>query len=313
MDRLTALAVFGCVVETGSLAAASRRLNMPATAIRAHVQALEERLGTRLLAGHARAVTLTEAGHAYYERSSRILADLEEADGVGGRMQAAPRGRLRLHALTAFAGLLSPVIAEYLTRNPAVTIDLALGDRTVDVIEDGFDLAIAMRVPPDAGLIARHLPPWRHILCCAPSYLYGRPAPTRPADLAHHACLRDPAHPEGADWHFITPEGRPVSVRVTGRLVANAPEMLRALARGGHGVILAPSAMVADDIEAGDLLPLLPDHRPADFALHAVYPHRRHFSPTVRGFIDLLATRCAEHRARLDPAASPAEPVPRAG
>jgi DNA-binding transcriptional LysR family regulator len=295
MDQLTSLRVFVQVVEHGGFSAAARRLNMSATMVSKHIQALEDRLGARLLNRTTRKVNLTEIGRIYYERSSQILAELDDADRVAGALHATPRGTLRIHANTHIVRFLAPVLAEYLALYPAVTIDLTTGEGMVDLIEDGYDLAIRTREPPDSGLIVRRLTPWRQIVCCAPSYLERHPVPAHPADLAYHNCLQYAFFPSGSEWHFERGIGTPVSVRVAGNLVTNSAELLRSLALSGSGVLIAPSFVIADDVSAGTLVQLFPDYKLAEFAINAIYPHRRLLSTKVRSLIDLLVERLADH------------------
>jgi DNA-binding transcriptional LysR family regulator len=309
MDRLTGLTAFARVVECGGFSAAARRLNMSVTMVSNHVQALEDRLGTRLLNRTTRKVSLTEIGKTYYERSSQILLDLEEADRVVGALHATPRGTLRLHTNMHIIRFLAPVIDEFLTLYPATSIDLTVGERMVDLIEEGFDLAIRTTPPPDSTLIVRRLTPWRHILSCAPTYLDTHPAPARPADLAHHNCLRYAFYPYGEEWRFERSDGNLESVRIAGNVVSNSAETLRFLALRGRGLFLAPSFVIADDVASGKLLRLLPEHRPVEFAINAIYPHRRNLSTKVRIFIDLVAQRFAEHRKWMSPAAAEEPPA----
>jgi DNA-binding transcriptional LysR family regulator len=296
MDRLTSLVVFGRVVETGGFSAAARRLNMSVTMVSNHIQALEDRLGARLLNRTTRKVSLTEIGRSYYERSTQILADLEEADRIAGALHATPRGTLKLQANMNLVRFLAPVIEEYLSAYPAVSVDLGIGDRNSDLIEDGYDLAIRATPPPDSALIVRRLTPWRHILCCAPAYLEARPVPEELSDLAHHNCLRYALYPFGDEWRFEGSDGRPVSVRVRGTLVTNSAEALRLMALAGQGVMLAPTFLAAEDLAAGRLVRLLPQHKAVEFAINALYPSRHHLSTKVRSFIELVAERFAAHR-----------------
>jgi DNA-binding transcriptional LysR family regulator len=154
---------------------------------------------------------------------------------------------------------------------------------------------------PDSDLIVRRLTPWRHILCCAPSYLTAHQAPTEPADLAHHNCLRFAFYPFGDEWRFEDAAGTPVSVRVRGNLVTNSGEALRLMAVAGHGIFLAPSFVLMDDIDSGALVRLLPGFQPVELAINAIYPHRNNLSVKVRSFIDLLAERFAQHRRWMNP------------
>ncbi len=296
MDRLTSLTVFGQVVECGGFSAAGRRLNMSVTMVSNHIQSLEQRLGARLLNRTTRKVSLTETGKAYYERSRQILLDLEEADRIADVLQSTPRGALRVYTSIHLVRFLSPVIDEFLVLYPGVSLELTTGERMVDLIEEGFDVAVRAVPLPDSSLVVRRLTPWRHILCCAPGYIDAHPEIKQPSDLARHNCLRYPFYPYGDEWRFEGPGDEVVSVGVAGNVVSNSGELLRYLVLQGRGVFLAPSFLVVDEMAAGHVVRLLPDYRPVEFAINAIYPHRHHLSSKVRLFIDLLAERFADHR-----------------
>jgi len=296
MDRLTSLTVFGQVVECGGFSAAGRRLNMSVTMVSNHIQSLEDRLGARLLNRTTRKVSLTEIGKSYYERSRQILMDIEEADRIADVLQSTPRGSLRVHTSVHIVRFMSPIVDEFLTLYPGVTFELITGERMVDLIEEGIDLAVRTIPLPDSSLIVRRLTPWRHVLCCAPHYPDAHPAISQPSDLAQHNCLRYPFYPFGDDWRFEGPDEQIVSIRVNGNVVSSNAELLRFLTLRGRGVFLAPSFVVADELAAGTLIRLLPEHRPVEFAINAIYPHRHHLSSKVRLFIDLLTARFADHR-----------------
>src|SRR5260370_23255016 len=171
MDRLTRLTAFVRVVDSGGFSAAGRRLNMSTTMVSNHVQSLEDRLGARLIHRTTRKVSLTEIGKAYYYRCVQILADLEQADDIAGAQQSTPRGTLRIYTATHIVQFIAPVVAEFLARYPDVKVDLTMGERTVDMIDEGFDVAVRLTPPPDSSLIVRSLATWRHVLCCSPAYL----------------------------------------------------------------------------------------------------------------------------------------------
>jgi DNA-binding transcriptional LysR family regulator len=307
MDRLTSLMVFTRVVESGGFSAAARRLNMSVTMASKHVQALEERLGARLLNRTTRKVSLTEIGKAYYERSVQILADLDEADRTAGMLHSIPRGRLKLHVGTHISRYVAPVIAEYLRRYPETTAEITTGETMVDLVDGEFDLAVRATPPPNSSYTLKKLTPWRHIVCCAPSYLAGRAAPRHPADLAYHECLRYAFYPFGSEWRFDGPDG-PVGVTVSGKVVTNGAEILRSMAIAGDGIFLGPSFMVAEDIRAGSLLKLLPDYNPLEFMITAIYPHKYGLSSKVRSFIQLLLEHFAVHRSWMsEVSADPSE------
>ncbi|HEY3145328.1 MAG TPA: LysR family transcriptional regulator [Dongiaceae bacterium] len=300
MDRLKSLTTFVQVVETGGFSAAARRLNMSPTMASEHVQALEEQLGARLLQRTTRKISLTEAGQAYYENAARILGELEEADRRVGALQSTPRGRLRLHVGTHIVRFVAPVVSEYMSLYPDLSVELTTGDRMVDLVEEGFDLAIRATVPADSSLVIRQLNAWRHVPCCAPSYLDTREAPRAPADLANHNCLRYAFYPYGDEWRFTAPTGETVSARVKGSLRTNSAEALRIAARDGLGIFLAPSFIVAEDLEEGRLVRLLEGYRPVAFAINAIYPHRAHVPAKVGGFIDLAVERFRPRRDWLE-------------
>jgi DNA-binding transcriptional LysR family regulator len=301
MDRLTSLTAFAQVVDSGGFSAAGRRLNMSTTMVSNHIRALEDRLGARLLQRTTRKVSLTEVGRAYYERCTQILADLEQADDIAGALQSTPRGTLRLYVGTHIIRFISPVVAEFLGLFPGVKVDLTMAERPVDLIEEGFDLAIRLTLPRDSSLIVRTLVTWRHILCCAPAYLDKHGAPKQVSDLASHNCVHHVYYPYGDEWQFIDRNDRPVSVKVSGPLISNSGETLRAAALQGLGIFLSPGFLIAGDLEAGRLVRILPEYRAVEFAMNAVYPHRHHLSAKVRSFIDLLVRHSAEHQRLINP------------
>jgi DNA-binding transcriptional LysR family regulator len=301
MDRLISLTVFVQVVDRGGFSAAARRLNMSTTAVSNHVQALEDRLGARLLNRTTRKVSVTEIGRTYYERCSHILAELDEADRVAGELQSMPRGTLRLHAGTHLIRFLAPVVTEFLELYPDVTIELALGERMVDLVEEGFDLAISSTPTPNSAMIVRQLTTWRHVLCCSPTYLERHGVPARLVDLASRNCLRYAFYPFGEEWRFSAPDGSPAAVRVGGNLLTGSAETLRLAALRGQGIFLGPGFIIGGDIESGKLRPILTEYRPLEFAIDAIYPHRHHLSAKVRRFIDLLAHRFVAHRRWMHP------------
>jgi DNA-binding transcriptional LysR family regulator len=301
MDRLTSLTAFVRVVDSGGFSAAGRRLNMSTTTVSNHIQSLEDRLGVRLLHRTTRKVSLTEAGKAYYDRCTQILADLEQADDIAGALQSTPRGTLRIYTGTHIVPFISPVVAEFLESYPGVKVDLSMGERSVDLIDEGFDIAVRLTPLPDSSLIVRSLATWRHVLCCSPSYLEKHGPLQQLSELADHNCVRHVLYPFDDGWHFTDRKGAPASVRISGNLVSNSGDTLRMAALQGIGILLAPGFLITDDLEAGRLIRLLPEYRPLEFAMNAVYPHRHHLSAKVRTFIDLLAHHSAEHQKLINP------------
>ncbi len=301
MDRLTSLTAFVRVVDSGGFSAAGRRLSMSTTMVSNHVQALEDRLGARLLHRTTRRVSLTEVGKAYYDRCVQILADLEQADDIAGALQSTPRGTLRIYTATHIVPYVAPVVAVYLATYPEVKVDLSMGEPNIDMIEEGFDLAIRLTPPPDSSLIVRGLATWRHVLCCSHGYIEKHGRPQQLSELAQHNCVRHANYPYQDEWRFVDRKGAPAAVKVSGNLVTNSGETLRRAALQDVGISLAAGFLVHDDLEAGRLVRLLPEYRPVELAMNAVYPHRHHLSAKVRTFIDLLAQHSAEQQKLINP------------
>jgi len=271
MDRLTGMSVFVRVVELGGFAAAAAELGMSATMVGKHVRAIEARLGTRVLHRTTRRQSLTDAGHVYYERCKRLIADIEEAETSANELGAEPRGRLRITSPVTFgARRLAPALAEFLERYPAIGIDLVLNDGPVDLVEDGFDAAIRIGPLVDSGMIARPLQPYRSIVCAAPAYLARRGRPRKPADLATHECLGFSHWRHRNRWRFKSADEEH-AVRVGGRLQINNGEGLRHAALAGFGVVMQPEVLLADDVRRGDLVRLLPRFEAPSQPMHLVY------------------------------------------
>jgi DNA-binding transcriptional LysR family regulator len=301
MDRLTSLTAFVRVVDNGGFSAAGRKLNMSTTMVSNHVQALEERLGARLLNRTTRKVSLTEVGKAYYDRCIQILADIEQADDIAGALQSTPRGTLRVYTNTHLVQFLSPVVAEFLAAYSDVKVDLVIGERNVDLIDENFDVAVRMVPSPDSSLIVRSLATWRHVLCCSHSYIEKHGKPEQLSELAERNCIRHVNYPYGDEWRFTDRKGAPASVRTSGNLISNSGETLHRATLAGVGIWLAAGFLVRDDLESGELVRLLPEYRPIEFSMNAIYPHRHHLSAKVRTFIDLLARHSAEQQKLINP------------
>ena len=292
MDRLAALEAFARVAETGSFSAAARALNLSKSLISRQVSALEAELGARLISRTTRSLTLTEAGRGYYDQVARILAQMEEADLSVSQLQATPRGKLRVNAPMSFSLLrLAPVLPDFLALYPEIDIDVAMNDRRVDLMEEGFDLAIRIGRLADSSLVARKLGPMQRIVCASPAYFAERGLPKVPADLRTHACLCYSNADTVDEWRFSEPDGRSIAVEVKGRVRANNGDLLRLAALRGLGMVDLPNFLVGADIEAGALVPVLQDFIRQDGGVYAVYPHALYLPPKTRVFIDFLAQR----------------------
>lgn len=304
MDRMTSMATFVKVVESGGFSAAARTLSMSPSMVTAHVQSLEERLGVRLLNRSTRRVSLTEVGHAYYERCLQILAEADDADQIAQALQSTPRGTLRLNTSIAIPPLLAPVIAEFVALYPEVSVNLTMSDRMIDLVEEGFDLAVRNMSVPDSSLVVRRVATYRFVVCGAPGYLAARGIPGQPADLSQHNCLVYSHSAWGNEWRFAGPDGEQ-SVAVEGNLQANSDNALRLAAVHGQGLALAPSFLLIDEIKSGRLVPVLTEFLQTEHAINAIYPHRHHLSAKVRSFIDLLVKHFHEDPGWADPCRSP--------
>jgi DNA-binding transcriptional LysR family regulator len=292
MDRLAAMTAFARVAETGSFSEAARRLRSSKSVVSRQIAALESELGVRLLHRSTRALTLTEAGRSYFDQLVRILADIDEANLSVSHLQAAPRGRLRVNAPMSF-GIrhLAPAIPDFLARCPEVEIDLTLNDRFVDLVDEGFDMAVRIGQLIESSLVARRLAPLRRVVCASPAYLAARGTPTTPDDIAGHECLCYSNMSAGNEWKFVDRDGRPWPVEIKGRLRINNGDAIRVAALNGLGLACLPSFIVGEDLRAGTLVPVLTEAMHQDGAVFAVYPHARLLSPKVRVFIDFLAER----------------------
>lgn len=314
MDRFQSLIAFAKVVEAGSFARAADRLGVSVSAVSRQVAELEAHLGVRLLNRTTRRLSLTESGKAFYERCVQLLADLEEAEGAVTAASAVPRGTLRLTASISFGvRYLAPAIAEFAQQHPQLHFDIELSDRPVDLVDEGLDLAIRIGDIGSQALIARRIGVAQMICCAAPSYLAHHAAPRTPADLRDHACLTYEYASGGNVWRFTDAAGRVHEIEVTGGAHANNGAMLAALAVAGEGVNLEPDFIVANDVRAGRLVPLLPGYAPGSIDINAAYPSRRHLSAKVRTFIDFLVQRFARNPEwRLDaPIVAASRPRPR--
>jgi len=294
MDRFEELRTFVAVVETGGITAASERLGIAKSAISRRLAELEERLSVQLFRRTTRRMSLTDSGRGFYERCQRLLADLDEAELAVSQAHATLRGRLRVAVPLSF-GLqhLGPAVDAFLRTHPDIVFDLDLNDRQVDLLTEGFDLAVRIADLQDSTLIARRLAPVRHVVCASPPYLQAHGTPRHPAELADHACLVYTNAPAPGGWDYTDADGRQGRVQVHSRLQANNGDCLRQAAEDGHGIVMGPSFILYRSIERGALVPLLTDCRWPLLNAYAVYPRTRHLSRRVRAFVDFLAERFA--------------------
>jgi DNA-binding transcriptional LysR family regulator len=287
-DALQEITIFARVVNTGSLSAAARDLGLSPALVSRRLSGLESRLGVRLINRTTRSLHMTDEGAAYYETCTRVLAEIEEADAAVSAGRAEPRGILRVALPASFGNQhVAPLVPQFAARYPDVQLALSLSERNVNVVEEGFDLAIRIADLADSSLAARKLAPNRRVVCASPAYLQRHGAPRTPDDLAQHNCL---ATDFTMNWDYRDPDGTPGSVRVTGRYACDNWEVLREWALAGLGIALKSTWDVRRHLEDGSLVALLPGYTFAtDVAIYAVYPHRRHLPAKTRAFIEFLA------------------------
>ncbi|MGB0682059.1 MAG: LysR family transcriptional regulator [Magnetovibrionaceae bacterium] len=286
MDSLSELAVFTRVVEAGSFSQAARRLGISKSAASKQVSRLEDRLGARLLNRTTRSLSLTDVGADFFQRALRILAEVEDAEQAVSTLQSAPRGTLKINAPMSFGvGQLGPILPDFMATCPELRVDMDFSDRLVDLIEEGFDMAIRIAELPDSTLIARKLAPFRHAVVASPEYWDQHGRPEAPEDLRDHNCLMYTLLRTGSDWTFK--DG--LRVRVDGGLRANNGDVLKDAAVAGQGVYLAPTFIIGEDLKAGRLEAVLCEFEDRSRAVYAVWPQNRHLAPKVRVFVDFLA------------------------
>jgi DNA-binding transcriptional LysR family regulator len=281
--------IFALLLYSGSLSAASRDLVLSPALVSRRLTGLEARLGVRLINRTTRSLHLTEVGAAFYENCTRLVAEIEEADAAVSAGRADPRGILRVALPASFGNQhVAPLVPRFAARYPDVQIALSLSDRTVNVVEEGFDLAVRIADLADSSLAARKLAPNRRVVCASPAYLQRHGAPRTPEDLAQHNCLTTTDFT--MTWDYRDPDGKPGSARVTGRYACDNWEVLREWALAGLGVALKSTWDVRRHLEDGSLVSLLPGYTFAtDVAIYAVYPHRRYLPAKTRAFIEFLA------------------------
>ncbi len=290
MDRLAAMQAFVQVVEAGSFVRAAEKLGASTSSISRQVAELEAHLGALLLNRTTRKLSLTETGQAYYERCVQLLADLDEADTIAGAAAAKPSGRLKLTCpYNLLAQPIGPALAEFNRRYPQVSFDVTVADRVIDLVDEGFDLAVRIGAPGGERLVARRLGATQLVACAAPAYLDAHGAPQAPPDLAQHRVLTYAYVSAPFQWRLVDAGGDEHEVRVGGPLHANSGELLVAAALAGMGIVFEPDFVVGPHLARGALRRVLDGYAGPKLDVWAVYPSRRHLSAKVRAFVDFLA------------------------
>lgn len=290
-DPLDGIAAFLSVASRMNFSQAATELGMSRQTVGAQIRQLEDRLGIRLLHRSTRKVTLTEAGSAYRDALSGVLPQIREAERAATSFHEETVGRLKISAPPDLGRLvIVKAVSEFIELNPAVAVDLDLSHRAVNLIDEGFDLAIRGRLAIEETLITRHLASSRIVLCASPDYLARSGKPAAPYDLAQHACLHFAEIRWGRVWIFRR-DGEELRVPITPRCEVNDALSLRDMALFGSGVALLPSYLVVDDLAKGRLVQVLADWDTGTVPIHVVYPANRHIAIKVRRFVDFIATR----------------------
>lgn len=288
MDRFGEMRAFVAVVEAGSFVRASESLGASKTAVSRQVADLEARLGVRLLHRTTRRLSLTGEGEVFLDRCRELLAGLDEAESEAMEKSGAAVGLLRLNVPVSFGQMhLAPLWPAFLARHPKVELDVTLSDRIVDLVDEGFDLAVRIAQMPGSSLVSRKLAQTRLVLCASPAYLERHGSPAHQAEIAGHAVFTYTLLSSGDLWSFEGPDGA-VSVKVVPRLRSNSGDTCCEAALAHGGLVLQPSFLVAAHLRSGALVEVLPEYRAREMGVYAVYASRRHVAPKVRVLIDFL-------------------------
>jgi DNA-binding transcriptional LysR family regulator len=288
---LNDMVTFARVVEAKSFSKAARELGASKSSISKSIAKLERSLKARLLNRSTRGLSLTEVGAVFYEHCRRVSDEADEALAAVTRLHSEPRGVLKLTASVAFGTLhVAPALPEFLGRYPDLAIDMMITDRMVDLVEEGYDVAIRIATDPGQNLVARQLAPIRRVACATPEYFSRRGVPRTPDDLREHNCLHYTHFSAQGQWHFKGPDGD-ISVPLTGDLRINDDEALSQAVLGGLGIALLPTFIIGPDLQAGRLQAVLSDYVPLERHVYAVYLPSIHSPPKVRAFVDFLRGR----------------------
>lgn len=292
MNPFEEMRTFVRVVETGSLSAASERMEIAKSAVSRRLSELESRLGVQLLNRTTRRINLTESGRQYYSHCQRILTDLEESEQLISSVHTELRGTIRIAAPLSFGIThLSPVLDDFLVEHPELTLDLNLNDRMVNLMDEGVDLGIRIGQLDDSSFIARRLAPAKTFLCASPKYLQQHGEPRHPEDLKQHRGLSYSNVSENQLWQFTKPDGNSISVRIPHRMRANNGDVLLKAAIDHLGVLATTTFIAHQAVESGLLKPILCDYRLKEFSVYAIYPTQRHLPTRIRSLIDYLVKR----------------------
>lgn len=292
MDRFENMNAFVRVVESGGISAAADRMNVAKSVISRRLKELEEHLGVELFHRTTRQMNLTDSGRAFYQQSVRILDDILEAEHATSQFHGALKGSLKVAVPLSFGLMhLGPAINGFLQQHPDIEFDLDFNDGQVDLLAEGFDLAIRIANLPDSSLIARRLAPIHTVMCASPAYLERMGEPQSPQELIHHRCLVYNLISNFDNWDLYDAKEQLVRTKIVPYLKASNGEFLRDAAVSGLGIVLMPTFIVYKEIASGALVPLLTEFHAAPLTAYAIYPQTRHLSQRVRVFVDFLVKR----------------------
>jgi DNA-binding transcriptional LysR family regulator len=288
MSKIQEMSSFAAVVEAGSFVAAADVTGLSKTAVSRHISDLEQRLGVRLLHRTTRRLSLTDEGRTFFTRVKDVLSAIDEAESELTARSVEPSGLVRVNAPLTFGTMhLAPLWAPFVDAHPKVSLDVTLSDRTVDLVEEGYDLAVRIATSPGSNVVSRKLASTRVVLCASPRYLQAHGTPQHPRDLSKHAVISYAYWSGGDEWTFTGPQG-PVSVKVRSRIHANNGDTCRIAALADQGIILQPDFLIGADLRRDTLVELLPKFRSVELGIHVVYPTRKHLPLKLRRLIDFL-------------------------
>ncbi len=292
MDRFENMNAFVRIVEAGSISAAADRMDVAKSVVSRRLKELEEHLGVELFHRTTRQMNLTDSGRVFYQQSVRILADILEAEHATSQFHGTLKGNLKVAVPHSFGLMhLGPAITEFLQTHPDIEFDLDFDDRQVDLLAEGFDLAIRIASLPDSSLIARRLAPIQAVMCASPAYLERMGTPQTPEELSEHRCLVYNLVSHSDHWLIYDAAGELIKTRIIPCLRASNGEFLRDAAVDGMGIVLLPAFIVYRELERGALTPLLTGYHYGQLAAYAIYPQTRYLSQRVRVFVDFLSQR----------------------
>jgi len=291
MQNLNDMVTFARVVEAGGFSEAARQMGVSKSGVSKSIAKLELSLGVRLLNRSTRGLSLTEIGAAFHEHCIRITEEAAQAADVVGRLQSEPRGVLRVTAPVAFGRLhVAPAVAEYLSRYPRLKLDMTITDRMVDLVSEGYDVAIRIRREPSLHVVARELAPVRRVVCATPEYFERRGIPTVPHDLTEHNCLHYTHFGTQGEWRFQSAGGE-IVVPVKGSLRIDDDDTLAQAVLSGLGIAMLPTFIIGRELQAGRLRSVLSDYVPLERRIYAVHLPNVRLPVKIRAFIDFLQDR----------------------